>query len=500
MRRPPLLSSSEEEETTTTGVCFPIGIGSEMGSRTNHSNPDLNTAFLAAQGTSAPSSSLYPTVNPDELAENLFPETKEEDAAPPPPTIEEILVAVPGAQLHLVDPDRSLDLGAGTLSIVRLRQGDHSVAVLARLVPEKPHQRRGLFRLLSISAWTGDGAGQEPVQWPLTRDIAAVKLDPAHYFFSLHVPHSDHDDDEKDGAGENEAEAALSYGLTVAGKGQDDVLAELDRVLEEYTTYSVKQVEPAAKEKTGVMDARAVTEITPEDAAGDKKEVVEEQSAAFWTTIAPNVDDYSSSVARLIARGSGQMVRGIIWCGDITAEGMRRGEEVVKKRVGPSAKPSQVSPSTLRRMKRARRVTKMSNKVANSILSGVLKVTGFVTNTVISSKPAQKFFKLMPGEVILASLDGFGKIWDAVEVSGKNVMQTSSVVTTSVVTHRYGEQAGEATHDYLHATGNALGAAWAVFKIRKALDPKGNLKKSSMVSQAAHAVAKESIVRQKTKK
>lgn len=50
----------------------------------------------------------------------------------------------------------------------------------------------------------------------------------------------------------------------------------------------------------------------------------------------------------------------------------------------------------------------MSNRVANSILSGVLKVSGFVTSTVLNSKPAQKFFKLMPGEVILASLDGFG--------------------------------------------------------------------------------------------
>lgn len=57
---------------------------------------------------------------------------------------------------------------------------------------------------------------------------------------------------------------------------------------------------------------------------------------------------------------------------------------------------------------RARRVTKMSNRVANSILSGVLKVSGFVTSTVLNSKPAQKFFKLMLGEVILASLDGFG--------------------------------------------------------------------------------------------
>ncbi|CAN6320745.1 unnamed protein product [Urochloa humidicola] len=439
----------------------------------NQSHPDLNTPFYysapatTSTGTSG-GGSLYPTVDPNQLAENLFPETAEEEAAPPPPTIEETVVAVPGAQLHLIDPDRSLDLGAGTLSVVRLGQGDHTVAVLARL---------------------------EPVQWPLTRDVAAVKLDAAHYFFSLHVPHTDHPDDKEDAA--DEAEAALSYGLTVAGKGQEKVLQELDRVLEEYTTFSVKQVEAAAKEKSEVMDSRAVAEITPEEAVGDKKEVVEEKAAAFWTTIAPNVDDYSSSVARLIARGSGQLVRGIIWCGDITAEGLRRGEDVAKKSMGPSAKPTQVKPSTLRRMKRARRVTKMSNKVANSVLSGVLKVTGFVTSTVINSKPAQKFFKLMPGEVILASLDGFGKIWDAVEVSGKNVMQTSSVVTTSVVTHRYGEQAGEATHDYLHATGNALGTAWAVFKIRKALDPKGNMKKSSIASQAAHLVAKESIARQK---
>jgi spartin len=36
------------------------------------------------------------------------------------------------------------------------------------------------------------GVEQEPVQWPLARDVVVVKLDPAHYFFSLHVPHTDH--------------------------------------------------------------------------------------------------------------------------------------------------------------------------------------------------------------------------------------------------------------------------------------------------------------------
>lgn len=323
----------------------------------NQSHPDLNTAFLAnpnRAATASPGGSLYPSVDPQQLAENLFPDAAD-DAAPPPPTTEEALVAVPGAQLHLVDPDRSMDLGAGTLSVVRLRQGDHSVAVLARLVPEKRSQRRGgLFGFLSGGGKAGDGAAQEPVQWPLTRDVAAVKLDTAHYFFSLHVPHTDHEDDDAEGPRRRRTRTGGGAELRAHGRqqGQEAVLAQLDKVLEEYTTFSVKQVEPAAKEKSEVMDTKAVTEIMPEEAVGDKKEVVEEQSAAFWTTIAPNVDDYSSSVARLIARGSGQLVRGIIWCGDITAEGLRCGEAVVKKSVGPSGKPSQVKPSTIRRMKR----------------------------------------------------------------------------------------------------------------------------------------------------
>ena len=104
--------------------------------------------------------------------------------------------------------------------------------------------------------------------------------------------------------------------------------------------------------KSEVMDTRAVSEITPEEAAGDKKEEIEEQSAAFWTTIAPNVDEYSSSVARLIAKGSGQLVRGIIWCGDITATGLKCGEAVLKKGAGANGKPTQVKPSSLKRMKR----------------------------------------------------------------------------------------------------------------------------------------------------
>lgn len=84
-----------------------------------------------------------------------------------------------------------------------------------------------------------------------------------------------------------------------------------------------------------------------------------------------------------------------------------------------------------------------------------------------------------------------GKICDAVEVAGKNVLQTSSTVTTGFVSHRYGDEAGEITHEGLHAAGHAFGTAWAVFKLRKALNPKSAMKPSSMAKSALKAAATE---------
>ena len=52
----------------------------------------------------------------------------------------------------------------------------------------------------------------------------------------------------------------------------------------------------------------------------------------------------------------------------------------------------------------------MSETVATGILTGVLKVSGFFTSSVINSKAGKKFFSLLPGEVALASLDAFGML------------------------------------------------------------------------------------------
>ncbi|KAJ4843312.1 hypothetical protein Tsubulata_030220 [Turnera subulata] len=454
----------------------------------NQSNPDSATAPTF----SSSSSNLYPKIDMSDLVENLIPEPPTTTTAPhhhppqtpnpgpyspsaPPMAAEETLVKIPGAILNLIDKNYSVELACGDLSVVRIVQGTNVVAVLVRVADE--------------------------IQWPLGKDEAAVKLDGSHYFFSLRVPREQLDsdsssDDEKDKSSKKKKKSKeekkkgksdvedemLNYGLTIASKGQERLLKEFDEILKTYGCFSEQKVSAA-------LDAAGVArDISPAELKAGKKEELEGTCVGYWTTLAPNVEDYSSTAARLIATGSGQLIKGILWCGDVTSDRMKWGNEVMKQRM-TSHSNAEISPETMKRIERVKRMTKMTEKVANGVLSGVVKVAGLFTSSVANSKMGKKIFGLLPGEIVLASLDGFSKMCDAVEVAGKNVMSTSSTVTTELVTHRYGEEAARATSEGLDAAGHAFGTAWAVFKVRQALNPKNALKPTALTKSAAKAAA-----------
>jgi spartin len=212
-----------------------------------------------------------------------------------------------------------VELACGDFFIVSLKQGDTIVAVFARV---------------------GDD-----IQWPLANDEAAVKLDGSHYFFTLWVPGNE------SGRGElNKGEVELlNYGVTFASKGQEGLLKELDKILECYSSFSVQEVNESGG-KWEVLDGSVAEKISP-DELEKKKELTEKSSAAYWTVLAPNVEDYSSSIARLIAAGSGQLIKGIFWCGDVTVDRLKWGNEFFKIRIDKSS-DSDISPGTLRRIKR----------------------------------------------------------------------------------------------------------------------------------------------------
>lgn len=275
------------------------------------SNPEAASVETA----SSPSSSLYPSIDMKDLAEKLFPE---DDAvshvtANAPPS-EQVLVKIPGAIVHLIERENSVELASGELNIVSLSQGENVVAVFARIGDE--------------------------IQWPLAKDEAAVKLDKSHYFFTLRVPEY----------GSSETDhvhyEVLNYGLTIATKGQERLLKKLDRVLETYSCFSVQKVKNLDNWEV------LAKELSPEELKSEENmELMEKSSVAYWTTLAPNVEDYSSTAARLIATGSGQLIWGILWCGDVTVDRLKWGDEFLRKRMGAGSK-SEISPDTIKRIKR----------------------------------------------------------------------------------------------------------------------------------------------------
>lgn len=105
----------------------------------------------------------------------------------------------------------------------------------------------------------------DDLKWPLTKDEPVVKLDVLHYLFSLPM---------KDGV-------PLSYGVTFMEQ-YGGSLGLLDLFLSEHSCFSSS----ASTRKSGVD----------------------------WKEFAPRIDDYNNFLAKAIAGGTGQIIKGIFKC------------------------------------------------------------------------------------------------------------------------------------------------------------------------------------------
>ncbi|CAM6064524.1 unnamed protein product [Sphagnum tenellum] len=440
--------------------------------------PDSSDARVMNSSSHLDKLSFYPEIyqggEQQEEEEQLFeadvPPGKDEEVE----SREECLVTVPGAIVYLIDDEQSIHLATAHLSIVRITQKGNGIVVLVRV-------------------------GND-LHWPLMKDVPAVKLDPTHYFFSVPVPlvvdHSEEDtknSKHNSCSGQNESEV-LNYGVTFPVAGHEKALEELDTLLGQYTCFSSPTLVHGDKQKEKFLEksreAEGLADL-PVVSKEHKMQVTEQNQAAFWTTMAPNVDDYGSSAARMIATGSGQIIRGIFWIRDSTVAQLESGSIYVQGKIKPNAQPSNISPRTLRNLRRVRYMSKATENVAKGVLYGIVKTAGFFSGAVITSSVGKKFFRLMPGEVALVSLDAFAKLFDALEKATTDVLQSTSLMTQNVVAHRYGEPAGKVTEETLATAGHVVATAWTVSKLRKALNPKEGIKpntKTALVKSIAKNV------------
>lgn len=313
----------------------------------------------------------------------------------------------------------------------------------------------------------------------------------------------------------------LTYGVTFPAEGYDKALPVLDSLLERYSHFSsptlihgdkAKEEQLKRNQDGGLYIASkgmnvlanhntTTTDntyggmvIPPENIASNGKkqmQISEQNQAEFWTTMAPNVDDYGSSVARGIATGSGQIIKGIFWVRDSSVTQLDNGSIYMQSKLKANDKEHKVSPRVLRNLHRVRRMSRATDNVAKALLTGVLVTTGFFEGAIIKSRAGKKIFKLMPGEVALVSLDAFGKLFDAVDKTGRDVLLSTSLMTQNVVGHRFGEPAAKVAEETLATYGHVVSTAWTVVRLRKALNPQdgaggaATVTKTGMLKNAA---------------
>ncbi|KAL5768740.1 hypothetical protein ACOSQ2_015523 [Xanthoceras sorbifolium] len=325
---------------------------------------------------------------------------------------QEVLLRIPGCTAHLMDEGEAVELAKGEFTLVRILDDNVSLATIMKV---------------------GDD-----LQWPLTKDEPVVKLDSLHYLFSLPMT---------DGV-------PLSYGLTFWDP-YGTSLGVLDSFLSEHSCFSAGSASTSRKNNVD------------------------------WKEFAPRIDDYNNFLAKAIAGGTGQIIKGIFICSNAYTNQVQKGGEMILTRAAEekngvtAARESHSNRSDGARkksganksLKRVRKLSKMTEKISKSMLDAVGVATGSVMKPLVKSQAGKAFLAMVPGEVLLASLDAVNKVLDAAEVAEKQAMSATSSAATRAVSQRYGESAGETTGEVLATAGHCANAAWNIFKIRKAFNP-----------------------------
>ncbi|KAL2929022.1 hypothetical protein RDABS01_034433 [Bienertia sinuspersici] len=356
-------------------------------------------------------------------------------SSPPKPTTtstikHELLLRIPGCVANLVEEGESIELARGDFSIYVLKDQNVSLATVIKI--------------------------GKNLQWPLTKDEPVVKIDDLHYLFTLPMKEGD----------------PLNYGLTFSHRSDKKLLGSLDSFLREHSCFSCSS---KSNNKGG--------------------------NDLDWKEFAPNIEAYNGVLARAIAEGTGHIVRGIFMCSNAYTNKVQNGGELIvsqpqtnnkgratierkKSYKNTEAKNNSINQS----IKRARKLTDMTEKMSKAMLDGVGIATGSVMGPLVNSKQGKAFLSMMPGEVLLASLDAVDKIMNAAEAAEKQALTATSGATARMVSNRYGENAGEATEDALATAGHCAGTAWNIFKIRRAVNPASSAATSGTLRSAGKAI------------
>uniref|UniRef100_A0A3Q4HJ53 Spartin-like n=1 Tax=Neolamprologus brichardi TaxID=32507 RepID=A0A3Q4HJ53_NEOBR len=199
------------------------------------------------------------------------------------------------------------------------------------------------------------------------------------------------------------------------------------------------------------------------------KEQVEPTTSAGEQEKLP-LPGWSEKMGQGILTGALRLSDSLIKGAEATGRAIHKGAAKIRDQLTPEETPSEVSPSTTKRLEMARKAT-----------GGAVRVSQFLVNGVgtVAEKLAEKMAphvkkhgaKLVPealkkkedGQaskmdgakfVAVSTVHGLATIWSSLETGAKLVGKSVAAETVSTVTYKYGNNAGEATNTGLQSVIN----------------------------------------------
>ncbi|KAH9310720.1 hypothetical protein KI387_025755, partial [Taxus chinensis] len=236
-----------------------------------------NTNLTNLEAELVQDSKKLPATTEKEHPLNLF----EDDTVP---SIQETLVKINGAVVHLLDLEGSVRLARGDLSLVRIVQGSTGLAVFAKV-------------------------GND-LSWPITKDGPIIKLNSLNYLFFVLVPSAVKGNESPQSQFE-----ILNYGVTFTGENEiEDELKLLQKWLGKHGCLSSR--------KNGDYSFPCIC-FKP-----NLRDDIEE----YWTRLAPCVKRYNFVLGSAIAAGSGEIIQGMFFCSYLYLFRVQKAGKVIRKR------------------------------------------------------------------------------------------------------------------------------------------------------------------------
>ncbi|XP_074467054.1 spartin a isoform X1 [Sebastes fasciatus] len=174
----------------------------------------------------------------------------------------------------------------------------------------------------------------------------------------------------------------------------------------------------------------------------------------------PPLPGWSEKMAQGILTGATRLSIGFVKGAEATGRAIHKGAAKIRDHITPEETPSEVSPKVTKGLKAAKQATGGAVKVSQFLVNGVSSVAGHVADKMAPHVKKQGA-KLVPESmknkdggpsnwdgakfVAVSSVQGFSTIWNSLETGAKLVGKSVSAETVTIMTYKYGNDAGEAT-------------------------------------------------------